>query len=51
MKNRKLTCGVTPHHLLIDIEDKTKNYSFFKTNPPIRLKEERNKGNGHDSAN
>ena len=42
-KNRKLTCGITPHHLLIDIENKTKNHSFFKTNPPIRLKEERNK--------
>ena len=37
IKNFKdITCGVTPHHLLLNIENIRKNQNFFKTNPPIR---------------
>jgi dihydroorotase len=36
-----ITCGVTPHHLFLDVESRKKNQSLFKTNPPIRYKSER----------
>jgi dihydroorotase len=38
---KNISCGVTPHHLFLNIENKTKNQSFFKTNPPIRQNFER----------
>jgi dihydroorotase len=41
LKSRDITCGVTPHHLFLDIENKKRNQSFFKTNPPIRQNFER----------
>jgi len=40
-KFKNVTCGVTPHHLFLNIENKQKNQSFFKTNPPIRQNCER----------
>jgi len=32
---KNVSCGATPHHLLLSIE-KVKNNSFYKVNPPIR---------------
>jgi dihydroorotase len=40
-KFRNITCGVTPHHLFLNVENQKKNQSFFKTNPPIRQNFER----------
>jgi dihydroorotase len=40
-KYNNITCGTTSHHLFLDIENKKKYQSFFKTNPPIRNKFER----------
>lgn len=31
-----VTCEVTPHHLLMDEEDITKDHGYFKMNPPLR---------------
>jgi len=38
LKRRKktITCGVTPHHLLLSIQNKIENQTFYKVNPPIR---------------
>jgi len=42
IKNLKnFTCGVTPHHLLLDIENVSKKQNYYKVNPPIRKKLER----------
>ncbi|MBI3413581.1 MAG: dihydroorotase [Candidatus Aenigmarchaeota archaeon] len=35
-KNIRITCGVTPHHLLYSEYDAMKNGLMFKVNPPIR---------------
>ncbi len=35
-----VTCEVTPHHLLMDEEDITKDHGYFKMNPPLRSKED-----------
>jgi dihydroorotase len=39
---RKLSCEVTPHHLLFNIRDYRKHGSFLKMNPPLRLQEDNN---------
>jgi len=31
-----ISCGVTPHHLLLSIQNKIENQTFYKVNPPIR---------------
>jgi len=31
-----ITCGATPHHLLLNVERKLKPENLFKVNPPIR---------------
>ena len=43
LKNRspKVTCGVTPHHSLLDLEHLQLNDAMYKVNPPIRPKEHR----------
>ena len=33
-----ITCGITPHHLFLNIENKKKIQSLYKVNPPIREK-------------
>lgn len=35
-KQNNITCGVTPHHCLLDIGEKNISNSFFKVNPPVR---------------
>ncbi len=35
-RSKNITCGVTPHHLLFNIEKNLSPPSFFKVNPPIR---------------
>lgn len=34
---KRLSCEVTPHHLLFNIKDYRKQGSFLKMNPPLRL--------------
>jgi len=38
LKNRpeNISCGVTPHHLLLSIEKSLKPHSKYKVNPPLR---------------
>jgi len=38
LKNRaeNISCGVTPHHLLLSVEKKLKPQSRYKVNPPLR---------------
>ncbi len=40
-KFNNITCGVTPHHLFLNIENQKSNQTFLKTNPPIRRRIER----------
>jgi dihydroorotase len=35
-KSKNISCGVTPHHLLISTEKITDFETFYKVNPPIR---------------
>lgn len=35
-RNKNITCGVTPHHLLFNTEQELKPETYFKVNPPIR---------------
>ena len=43
LKNRtkNISCGVTPHHSLFSIEKQFDSQGFFKVNPPIRTKFDR----------
>jgi len=36
-KTKNISCGTTPHHLLLDIEKNTGNQVRYKVNPPIRM--------------
>jgi dihydroorotase len=38
LKNRtkNISCGTTPHHLLMNIENNIRNQTYYKVNPPIR---------------
>jgi dihydroorotase len=36
-----ITCGITPHHLFLNVESKEKNQSLYKVNPPVRENFER----------
>lgn len=38
LKNRShnISCGVTPHHILLSVEKKMGSQTFYKVNPPIR---------------
>jgi len=38
---KSLSVGVTPHHLFFDIENIDSKHSFYKTNPPIRSRFDR----------
>jgi dihydroorotase len=43
-RQMKITCGVTPHHLMYSIEKQEKLYSFgnyWKVNPPLRSENDR----------
>jgi dihydroorotase len=37
----RITCEVTPHHLLLDAQEDSSLGAFGKTNPPLRKREER----------
>ena len=39
---KKLSCEVTPHHLLFNVKDYRKHGSYLKMNPPLRLQEDSN---------
>jgi dihydroorotase len=39
-KGSQVTCEVTPHHLLFNVEDYRKHGSFLKINPPLRNSED-----------
>ncbi len=43
-KNKKnfFSCGITPHHALLSVDNKKNPQSYFKVNPPIRKKNEQN---------
>lgn len=40
-KGINVTAEVTPHHLLLSVEDISKPYSLYKVNPPLRAEEDR----------
>ncbi len=40
--DKKLSCEVTPHHLLFNIKDYRKHGSYLKMNPPLRQQEDSN---------
>lgn len=40
-KTKNISCGVTPHHLLISAEKITGSETFYKVNPPIRTSVDR----------
>jgi len=39
-QRKKVTCEVTPHHLLLNAKDYRSQGSFVKTNPPLRRQED-----------
>lgn len=39
-RRKKLSCEVAPHHLLFNIKDYSKQGSYLKMNPPLRLHED-----------
>jgi dihydroorotase len=39
-QGRRVTCGVTPHHALLSVEDAKDYGSMAKMNPPLRTREE-----------
>lgn len=43
LRNRpkNISCGVTPHHLLFSLEKNMKPETWYKVNPPIRLKDDK----------
>jgi len=40
-RHSNFSCGVTPHHSLLDIDTIHSSYSFYKVNPPIRSSDDR----------
>ena len=40
-EGRRISCAVTPHHILLDEEDATDRSLWAKMNPPLRSREER----------
>lgn len=39
-KGNKVTAEVTPHHLILNVSDIIKPYSYYKVNPPLRARED-----------
>ncbi len=40
-KGRRVTCGVTPHHALLTVEDAKEHDRYLKMNPPLRTEADR----------
>jgi dihydroorotase len=40
-RTKNISCGVTPHHLLFNVEKIIENQTYFKVNPPIRRRYDR----------